>query len=102
MPRKISLDNLLEVINDYGVKFFFYLLEASQEMVGVDEYSKTLGTHEPGKARITLLNRDYMSLVEQEGVLLHEIGHGVRPKDDETTRRYGDSVGYYGIEGLVY
>ena len=88
---------IVEVLNNYKTKLFFYLFEGTQEMLGIDENSKTLGYHDPTRAEIVTLNRDFARGYEQFSTLYHEIGHGVRPKDSETMRRYGDSVGYYGV-----
>ena len=88
---------IIETINNYKMKLFFYLFEGTQEMLGIDENSKTLGYHDPRKAEIVTLNRDFARDYEQLSTLYHEIGHGVHPKDSEIMRRYGDSVGDYGI-----
>ncbi len=91
------MSRIIEIINNYGVKLFFYLFEGTQEMLGINEASRTLGYHDPMKAEIAILNRDFARDYEQSSTLSHEIGHGVRPKDSETMRRYGDSVGDYGL-----
>ncbi len=96
------MSRIIEVVNNYGIKLFFYLFEGTQEMVGIDEASKTLGYHDPRNAEIVTLNRDFASDYEQRSTLYHEIGHGVRPQDSETMRRYGDSVGDYGFSELEY
>ena len=91
------MSKLIGVVNNYGVKLFFYLFEGTQEMLGISEASKTLGYHDPRKAEITILNRDFARDYEQISTLQHEVGHGVRPKDSETMRRFGDSICDYGV-----
>ena len=93
---------LIKVLGDYLQELFFYLKEGTQEMVGLSEDSKTFGYHDPTKAEIVRLNRDFSPDYEQSFILSHELGHGSRPKDSETMRRYGDSVGDYGFSGLEY
>ena len=96
------MSQLIELINNYLVKLFFYLKESSQEMVGVGENFRVFGYHDPRTAEIVGLNRDFAKPHEQYQTLCHEIGHGVRPNDSETMRRYGDSVGDYGFSQLEY
>ena|SRR3989344_2832617 len=91
------MTRLIEIINNYFVSLFFYLKEGTQEMLGISENSKILGYHDPRTAEIMNLNRDFARPYEQKSTLYHEIGHGVRKQDSETMRRYGDSVGDYGM-----
>ena len=99
---KESLDNLVEVIGDYGERFFFYVVEGTREQVGVGLDYVVNGSHEIGKAIINLLNRDCMEKMEQYSVLLHEVAHGVLERFSEEMVRYGDKTGYHGIESLLY
>jgi len=59
-------------------------------MVGVGENFRVFGYHDPRTAEIVGLNRDFAKPHEQYQTLCHEVGHGVRPNDSETMRRYGD------------
>lgn len=100
MSIKKTWDNLVEVVTDYGESLFFYVVEGTQEQVGVGIDYVVNGSHEIGKAIVNLLNRDYAKAHEQRPVKYHEFGHGIRPKDSEGMRRYGDSVGDYGFSSL--
>ncbi|MAF51089.1 MAG: hypothetical protein CMH64_03265 [Nanoarchaeota archaeon] len=102
MSLEENLDNLVKVVGDYGEEFFFYVIEGTREQVGVGIDYVVKGSHEIGKAVINLLNRDYMDKIEQYGILLHEVTHGVLSKLSEEIVRLGDATGYHGIEKLVY
>lgn len=91
------MTQLIEVIDDYNVRYFFYISEEDQQMTGIDENSRTFGYIDPRTSQVRILNRDFSRAYEQQNRLHREFSHGVRIQDQETMRQFKDSVGNYGF-----